>query len=192
MTTTTEPGTDLPVIGAAARLYHTVYEQAGRVIGHSVLALFARLAIAGVFWRSFLNKVETNGIFDYVQVINDFEIERSLIKIPAFPITIEASTFAQFGEGGMFQLPLLPGNVAAVLATVGEGILPILLVLGLLTRFAATGLIVMALVIQIFVFPTNAHFWGTVALWLIPLLYLVSRGPGSFSLDAVVPRLLAR
>lgn len=190
--TSQAPGSSLPAIGAATRLYQSVYDRAGQLIGHSVLALFARLAIAGVFWRSFLNKVETNGIFDYVQVINDFEIQRSLVKIPAFPITIEASTFAQFGDGGMFSLPLIPGNLAAVMATAGEGILPILLVLGLLTRFAATGLIVMALVIQIFVFPTNAHFWGTVALWLVPLLYLVSRGPGAISLDIQVSRRLAR
>ncbi|WP_420434611.1 DoxX family membrane protein [Hyphobacterium sp.] len=190
---TTQPfDGDPPAFGAAGRLYQAFYGAAQGIISHSLLALFARLAIAGVFWRSFLNKIETNGIFDYVQVINDFEIERSLIKVPAFPITIEASTFAQFGEGGMFELPLIPGGLAAIMATTGEGVLPVLLVLGLLTRFAATGLIVMALVIQIFVFPTNAHFWGTVALWLIPLFYLVGRGGGTISLDHVLSRQLAR
>jgi putative oxidoreductase len=181
-----------PVLGPAGALYQHVFGTVQTFISHNLLALFARLAIAGVFWRSFLNKVETNGIFDYVQVINDFEIERSLIKLPAFPITISDQTFANFAEGGRNAIPLVPGEIAAVMATMGEGVLPVLLVLGLLSRFAASGLIVMALVIQIFVFPTNAHFWGTVALWLIPLLYLVSRGSGALSLDYVLSRHLAR
>lgn len=181
-----------PVLGAAGALYHQIYGKVQELISHNILALFARLSIAGVFWRSFLNKVETNGLFDYVEVINDFEVQRSLIKIPAFPITIEQSTFNQFAEGGQFALPLVPGTLAAVMATMGEGILPILLVFGLFSRFAATGLIVMALVIQIFVFPTNVHFWGTVALWLIPLLYLAGRGSGAISLDYVLTRHFAR
>jgi putative oxidoreductase len=181
-----------PVLGGFGRLYQQFYGTAERLISHSLLALFARLAIAGVFWRSFLNKVETNGLFDYVETINNFDVERSLLKVPAFPITIEDSTFAQFSESGMFALPLIPGGIAAVMATAGEGILPILLVLGLLTRFAATGLIVMALVIQVFVFPTNAHFWGTVALWFVPLFFLVGRGPGTISLDYLLSRQLAR
>lgn len=181
-----------PVFGRAGALYHRVFGLAHDLVNHNLLALFARLAIAGVFWRSFLNKVETNGIFDYVQVINDFEIERSLIKLPAFPITITEQTFANFAEGGRNAIPLIPGDIAAVMATMGEGVLPVLLVLGLLSRFAASGLIVMALVIQLFVFPTNAHFWGTIALWLIPLLYLVSRGSGALSLDYVLSRHLAR
>jgi len=181
-----------PVLGPAGALYQQVFGTVQTLISHNLLALFARIAIAGVFWRSFLNKVETNGIFDYVQVINDFEIERSLIKLPAFPITISDQTFANFADGGRNAIPLVPGEIAAVMATMGEGVLPVLLVLGLLSRFAASGLIVMALVIQIFVFPTNAHFWGTVALWLIPLLYLVGRGSGALSLDYVLSRHRAR
>jgi putative oxidoreductase len=181
-----------PVLGSVGALYHSVYGKVQDLIGHNGLALFARLAIAGVFWRSFLNKVETNGLFDYVEVINDFEIQRSLLKLPAFPITISDQTFANFAEGGRNAIPLIPGDIAAVLATAGEGLLPLLLVLGLFSRFAASGLIVMTLVIQVFVFPTNAHFWGTVALWLIPLLYLVGRGSGAISLDYVLTRQLAR
>jgi putative oxidoreductase len=181
-----------PVLGRIGALYRSVFGMAQNLVSHDFLALFARFAIAGVFWRSFLNKVETNGFFDYVQVINDFEIDRSLIKLPAFPITISDQTFANFAEGGRNAIPLVPGEIAAVMATMGEGVLPVLLVLGLLSRFAASGLIVMTLVIQIFVFPTNAHFWGTVALWLIPLLYLVSRGSGALSLDYVLSRHLAR
>jgi putative oxidoreductase len=180
-----------PVLGPVGRFYRAVYGRVQAVIGHNLLSLFARLAIAGVFWRSFLNKVETQGVFDYVELINDFEVHRSLIKIPAFPITIEAATFRNFGPGGMFELPLIPGHLAAIMATAGEGLLPVLLVLGLASRFAATGLIAMALVIQVFVFPSNIHFWGTLSLWLVPLLYLVSKGPGAISLDYVLSRRLA-
>ena len=38
-----------PVLGAAGRLYQTIYGTAQGMISHSLLALFARLAIAGVF-----------------------------------------------------------------------------------------------------------------------------------------------
>lgn len=181
-----------PVFGALGRLYQQVYGTAQSLISHNLLSLFARLAIAGVFWRSFLNKVETNGLFDYVETINNFDVERSLLKVPAFPIEIRDRVFTNFAEGGSNHIPFLPGDFAAVMATMGEGILPILLVLGLFTRFAATGLIVMALVIQIFVFPTNAHFWGSIALWFVPLFYLVGRGSGALSLDYILSRQFAR
>ncbi|TDR31801.1 DoxX family protein [Hydromonas duriensis] len=45
-----------------------------------------------------------------------------------------------------YHVPLLPPDFAAYLATTGELVLPILLVLGLTTRFAATGLFILNLV----------------------------------------------
>ena len=73
-----------------------------------------------------------------------------------------------------------------------EFLLPILLIIGLFSRFAAAGLAVMALVIQIFVFPTWAHFFG----WDITVLamagIIISRGPGVLSVDHIFSRLSAR
>jgi putative oxidoreductase len=176
----------LPV--RARALYLGGARLAERVIHHDLLSLFFRLTIAGVFWRSLLTKVETFGVIRYVELINDFEVEKTRVKLPELPLELKASTLSQFH--GDFALPLLPAEAAAWFATLGEFILPLLLVLGLFTRFAAAGLLVMTLVIQIFVFPDA--WWATHALWAALLLYLVGRGPGRISLDAMAGKVLER
>ena len=82
-----------------------------------------------------------------------------------------------------FALPIIPPNVAAVLATVSEHVLPVLMILGLFTRLSAFGLLVMTAVIQIFVYPSA---WVTHGLWAAALLAVVVRGPGRISLDHVL------
>jgi putative oxidoreductase len=67
-----------------------------------------------------------------------------------------------------------------VLATLAEHILPVLLVLGLLSRLSALGLLAMTAVIQIFVFPAA---WVTHGLWAVALLVIVAQGPGRLSAD---------
>lgn len=79
-----------------------------------------------------------------------------------------------------YALPLIPPDWAAVLATLAEHALPVLLVLGLGTRFAALGLLAMTAVIQIFVYPSA---WQTHGLWAACLLALIAEGPGRWSLD---------
>lgn len=179
-----------PAFGSLGRLYHMVFAHAQRIVTHDALALFTRVVIAGVFWRSFMLKVETFGVMRYVEVINDFEVERFRFKLPELPLTLKPATLNQFA--GDFALPLIPPGIAAWMATLAEFTLPILLVLGLATRASALALIGMTLVIQIFVFPTWAHFWGTAAIWLILLTYLVSRGGGRLSLDHFIGRRFGR
>ena len=82
-----------------------------------------------------------------------------------------------------YALPLIPSDLAAVAATLAEHILPILLVLGLGTRFAALGVLAMTAVIQIFVYPSA---WRTHGLWAACMLALISQGPGRWSLDHVL------
>jgi putative oxidoreductase len=79
-----------------------------------------------------------------------------------------------------YALPLIPPGAAAVLATAAEHLLPALLILGLLTRFSALGLLAMTVVIQVFVYPGA---WVTHGLWGAALLALVAIGPGRWSLD---------
>ena len=62
-----------------------------------------------------------------------------------------------------------------------EHLLPVLLVLGLFSRFAALGLAGMTLFIQLFVFPDA--WWSVHSLWLGLLLTIVVRGGGAWSLD---------
>ena len=93
-------------------------------------------------------------------------------------LTLSSSTEYLFAEE--YRVPLLSPDTAAYLATYAEHLLPMLRVLGLLTRPAALGLLLMTLVIQIFVVPTG---WPTHLLWAGPLVYLIARGPGAASLD---------
>ena len=79
-----------------------------------------------------------------------------------------------------YQLPLIPPEIAAYLATSVEISTPVLLVLGLLTRPAAFVLLGMTAVIEIFVYP---QAWPTHIQWAAMLLVLLCRGPGALSID---------
>lgn len=96
-------------------------------------------------------------------------------------LTLKDSTFYLFAEE--YRVPLLPPDLAAYVATYAEHGLPILIVLGLLTRPAAFGLLAMTAVIQLFVVPAG---WPTHLLWLAPLVYLIGRGPGALSADRLL------
>jgi putative oxidoreductase len=157
-------------------------------LGGDVLKILARLALAGIFWRSFLTKVELAKLFTYTEYINDFPIERARLRLPEFPFEMKASTLQQFN--GDFALPLIPGGVAAWMATLAEFVFPIFLVLGILTRLSALALLGMTLVIQIFVYPDA--WWVTHSLWVVISLYIVVHGPGRLSLDQLASRFFAR
>jgi putative oxidoreductase len=79
-----------------------------------------------------------------------------------------------------YKLPLVPPEIAAHAAAYAEHLFPLLLVLGLFTRFSALALLGMTLVIEVFVYPDA---WPTHLTWAAALLFLVGRGPGRFSLD---------
>jgi putative oxidoreductase len=89
-----------------------------------------------------------------------------------------------------YHVPLLPPEVAAVLGTGGELVLPVLLAFGLAGRFAAAGLSVVNVVAvvslaEIAPAALQQHvFWGSL------LVGLLLWGPGRWSLDRVLtPRL---
>ena len=86
-----------------------------------------------------------------------------------------------------YGVPLLPPELAAYIATTVELTTPILLLLGLATRLGAAAMLGMTLVIQVFVYPEN---YPDHLLWAGPLLYLILRGPGAFSIDQLIRRRL--
>lgn len=104
-----------------------------------------------------------------------------LIKLQSWP-----STLALFENE--FHVPLLPPHAAALLGTGAEIALPVLLALGVGTRFAAIALFVFNIV-AVISYPdlSDAGFkdhvlWG--ALLLVTLVY----GPGRISVDAWLRR----
>lgn len=127
-----------------------------RLIPAWLIGLVARLAIAGVFFLSGRTKVD--GV-----------------------LNVTDSTYFLFAEE--YRVPLIPSDVAAVLATWSEHLFPVLLVLGLMTRASALALLGMTLVIQIFVYPGA---WATHLTWAGLLLYLVRYGAGPISLDRLL------
>ncbi|HZJ12211.1 MAG TPA: DoxX family protein [Methyloceanibacter sp.] len=125
-------------------------------IPYTLVALVARFAVAGVFWRSGQTKVE--GFFQ-----------------------IKDNTFFLFREE--YKVPLLPSDLAAYLSTIAEHVFPVLLVVGLASLLSALGLMAMTLVIQLFVYPDG---WPEHILWFALLLVIVARGPGAISLDHLI------
>jgi putative oxidoreductase len=104
----------------------------------------------------------------------------AMTKLPNWETTV--TLFAD-----EYQVPLLPPEAAASMATAIELTMPVLLVLGLLTRPAALVLLGMTAVIQMFVYPLA---WSTHLQWAAMLLVLLARGPGTFSLDWLIRRRL--
>ena len=78
---------------------------------------------------------------------------------------------------------------AAYLLSYAEFILPICLVLGFATRFAALGLLIMTALIQIYVMPEA--LWSVHVYWAAILLVLLTRGAGQISVDHII-RFIAR
>jgi putative oxidoreductase len=89
-----------------------------------------------------------------------------------------------------YHVPVLPPVFAAYLATAMELGCSSLILVGLLTRVSTLALLGMTLTIQLFVYPDA---WPTHIQWLAFMLVIVLRGPGAWSLDALIgPRLLGR
>ena len=124
-------------------------------IPSNLLLLIARLGIASVFFLSGRTKVD--GI-----------------------LHITDSTYTLFMTD--YKLPLLEPHVAAHAAAYSEHIFPILLVLGLFSRFGALALLGMTTVIEVFVYPDA---WSTHLSWAGLLLPIIACGPGAWSFDYV-------
>lgn len=135
-------------------------------IPYSLIALLARFAIAAVFWNSGQTKVQGLAI--------NFVTGEFQLGWPA----LSDSAVALFRDE--YRVPLLPPELAAVLAAGAEHVFPILLLAGLATRFSALALLGMTLVIQLFVYPGAYATHGT---WAAVLLLLAARGAGTLSLD---------
>ncbi len=80
---------------------------------------------------------------------------------------------------------MIDPTIAAYAAAFAEHFFPILLVIGLATRFSALALLGMTAVIQIFVYPGA---WPTHGVWAACFLLLIARGPGWLSLDHLIAR----
>jgi putative oxidoreductase len=84
-----------------------------------------------------------------------------------------------------YKVPILPPEIAAWMATIVELGAPCLILAGLFTRLATLPLIGMTLVIQFLVYWND---YPSHLLWLAILVFILTRGPGPISLDALLFR----
>jgi len=140
-------------------------------IPYSLIAFIARFSIAAVFWKSGQTKVEG---FAIDLVSGTFQLGEPKLA---------ASTLPLFRSE--YHVPLLSPEVAAHLAAFAEHFFPVLILLGVATRFSALALVGMTLIIQLFVYPDAYPTHGT---WLALLLLLVAKGPGRLSIDHWIAR----
>jgi putative oxidoreductase len=86
-----------------------------------------------------------------------------------------------------YMVPLLPPELAAVMSATFELSCSALIVVGLATRLATLPLLGMTFVIEVFVYP---EYWSMHLMWATVLLFLLTKGPGAFSLDHYAGRIL--
>ena len=142
-------------------------------IPDSLIALLGRFSIAAIFWKSGQTKVQ------------GFEVDlvegRFQLGWPA----LSDSVVALFRDE--YRLPLVPPELAALAAAFAEHLFPLLILIGLATRFSALALLVMTATIQLLVYPDA---YPTHGVWAAVLLFLVARGPGILSVDHLISRRL--
>jgi putative oxidoreductase len=155
-----------PIASSLVRL-HALFAR----IPESLIALLGRFSIAAVFWNSGQTKVEG---FAVNLVDGSFVFGAPRLSSSAVDLFRDE-----------YKLPLLSPEFAAVMATVGEHVLPLLVLLGLGTRVAAFGLLVMTTVIQVLVYPGA---YATHGVWAAVLLWLMTRGGGVFAIDRLIAR----
>jgi putative oxidoreductase len=135
----------------------TVVAQGFAGLYQDLLLLLARLFPAAIFLQSGRTK------------ITDWQLNDSAIYL--------------FQEE--YRLPLLAPETAAWLAAAAEHVFPLLLILGLATRFSALALLSMTLVIQVLVYPDA---WPTHGTWALAFLLLLRDGSGRWALDDLIRR----
>ena len=130
----------------------------------SLTQLVLRFALAVPFWRSGVNKWD------------------GFLQLNEVAVLLFSSEFKLYLPGGPYDFPA--PALMAFLAGSAEILLPILLVVGLATRMAATGLLLMTIVVQL----TVPHGWPLHVTWAAMALGLMAWGPGRISLDHWIRR----
>ena len=131
----------------------------------SLAQLMLRLALAVPFWRSGILKWDC--FFQLNDTAIDLFTDEFKLRLP----------------GGPYDFPA--PAVMAFLSGSGEIIFPVLLVLGLGTRFAATGLLFMTCIVEL----TVPDGWPIHITWAAMALAIMAWGPGRLSIDHALSRL---
>jgi len=121
-----------------------------------------------------------------VQLVSRLAIAGVFLRAGLQKLAGWETTLALFREE--YRVPVLPPELAALIATATEVGGSILILLGLATRMATLPFFGMILTIQLFVFP---QAWPEHLTWTAVLLVLLTRGAGVVSVDHLLARWLA-
>jgi putative oxidoreductase len=133
----------------------------------SLAQLMLRLALAVPFWKS--------GILKW----------SGFLQLSDTAIYLFTEEFKLHLPGGPYDFPA--PAIMAFLSGSGEIIFPVLLVLGLGTRFAASGLLFMTCIVEV----TVPDGWPVHLTWAAMALAIMAWGPGRLSIDHALGRLSA-
>ncbi|SFJ77725.1 DoxX family protein [Bradyrhizobium sp. Gha] len=132
----------------------------------SLVQLVVRVALAVPFWRSGILK--WNGFF----------------KLSGTAVALFSDEFMLHLPGGPYHFPV--PTTMAFLSGLGEVGFPVLLILGLGTRFAGLGLLFMTVIVEL----TVPDGWPIHLTWAAMALSVMCWGPGRFSIDHLAGRLV--
>ncbi|WP_445220178.1 DoxX family protein [Bradyrhizobium sp. Pa8] len=155
--------TNLPPLGLLVdKANHLVQT----IAAPSLVQLVLRVALAVPFWRS--------GILKW----------GGFLRLNDTAVTLFSDEFMLHLPGGPYHFPA--PTVMAFLSGCGEITFPILLILGLGTRFAGLGLLFMTLIVEL----TVPDGWPIHLTWAAMALAIMAYGPGRVSLDHLLGRAL--
>ena len=175
-------------------IYNGIFSFIQKITGDWFMGLAARLVFSsvllGYFLTSALTKVGSG--FPGIFIPRDGAYAQILPKV------------AENVGYDISQIAFIPYGLIVYLGTIAEFVFPFLILVGLFTRLsslAMIGFIAVMTYVDIFFHGLgakdigapfdsvqNAVVWDQRLLWIFPLIYLVVRGPGWFSLDGVLSR----
>jgi len=153
-------------ITSVARVVDRVERIVRGVVLPSFVQLVLRFALAVPFWKSGILKWD------------------GFLRLSDTAVTLFTDEFMLHLPGGPYPFPA--PTAMAFLSGCAEVTFPVLLVLGLATRFAALGLLFMTLIVEL----TVPDGWPVHITWAAIALAIIAWGPGRVSLDYVIRRVL--
>jgi putative oxidoreductase len=143
------------------------------IVPYALVALVLRLVLARAFFLAGQDKIDGPVV---PLVLKHADLSFML------PAQIKDAAMRVFETH--FAGMAVPPAVITSLFTYAEFILPIVLVLGFATRYAAAILFAITVLTQIYIDP--AAFWTLHVYWLSLLLVLLTCGPGDVSIDRLI------
>lgn len=159
-------GRRIPANGLASlrRLVDRANHVVKAIAAPSIVQFVLRVALAVPFWRSGILKWD------------------GFLKLNDTAIALFSDEFMLHLPGGPYHFPA--PTVTAFLSGLAEVCFPALLVVGLGARFAALGLLLMTVIVEL----TVPDGWPVHITWAAMALAIMCWGPGRFSIDHVVDR----